>query len=304
MPRPICLALCAPIRWWTATTTSTNRPPPPPPGPSDPPLTAEQTLLHTAAELLCLLEGLRGVVLVQLHVGWDADTPAYGMYRPLVLTLLRQAAARKDVAVVASALPAAAGGAQKGLTAVLSADKDPFRQHARLLAGFGCQVRAMPCAKLACTCRGGEAHSPASTRTRACVRLPARLARSRGPLVKHPFIPCPLSPPPRPPSPPPLSPSLPRQAALEGASPYYKLLVGRVLGYKDEHVMHHVMVSCCQGRGGGGGRVVADARGEAGGGGEGSDKPVRDVLVGGCIAGRGAWQGTSCNVCRVGLHAA
>ena len=60
--------------------------------------------MYTAAELLCLLEGLRGVVLVQLYAGWDEAVPPYGPYKPLVLGLLRQAAARKDIAMLPSLL--------------------------------------------------------------------------------------------------------------------------------------------------------------------------------------------------------
>jgi hypothetical protein len=36
------------------------------------------------------------------------------------------------------------------------------------------------------------------------------------------------------------------QAALVAESPYYKLLIGRVLGYKEDNVLHHIKV-----RGGG-----------------------------------------------------
>lgn len=33
------------------------------------------------------------------------------------------------------------------------------------------------------------------------------------------------------------------QAALVADSPYYKLLIGRVLGYKEAHINHHIQVS-------------------------------------------------------------
>jgi hypothetical protein len=33
------------------------------------------------------------------------------------------------------------------------------------------------------------------------------------------------------------------QAALVAESPYYKLLIGRVLGYKEDNIVHHIRVS-------------------------------------------------------------
>lgn len=35
---------------------------------------------------------------------------------------------------------------------------------------------------------------------------------------------------------------MPLQAALVADSPFYKLLVGRVLGYKEENIWHHIQV--------------------------------------------------------------
>ncbi|KXZ53770.1 hypothetical protein GPECTOR_6g688 [Gonium pectorale] len=142
-------------------------------GPSDPQPSDEDRALYTAGELACLLEGQRGVVLLQLHVGWDDHDaiPPYGPYKPLVLRLLREALARPDVVSFASLAPvpgAPGGSASAGLTMVLSADKEPFRSWSAHLAGFGCQ------------------------------------------------------------------------AALEAQSPYYKLLVGRVLGYLPANIAHHI----------------------------------------------------------------
>jgi hypothetical protein len=34
------------------------------------------------------------------------------------------------------------------------------------------------------------------------------------------------------------------QAALVADSPYYKLLIGRMLGYREEHIRHHIQVGC------------------------------------------------------------
>ncbi|KAG2423065.1 hypothetical protein HXX76_015581 [Chlamydomonas incerta] len=146
-------------------------------GPGDPPLTPDQLALYTAAELACLAAGRRGVVLLQLHVGWQeaAAAPPYGPFKPLVLRLLRQllASPGKELQLVsfASAAPdpgSPAGKAAAGLSMVLCADKEPFRSWGAHLASFGCQ------------------------------------------------------------------------AALEAQSPYYKALIGRVLGYSSHNIAHHI----------------------------------------------------------------
>eukprot|EP00198_Chlamydomonas_reinhardtii_P014326 XP_001703663.1 predicted protein [Chlamydomonas reinhardtii] len=146
-------------------------------GPGEPPLTPDQLALYTAAELACLAAGRRGVVLLQLHVGWQqaAAAPPYGPFKPLVLRLLRQllASPGKELQLVsfASAAPdpsSPGGKSSAGLTMVLCADKEPFRSWGAHLAGFGCQ------------------------------------------------------------------------AALEAQSPYYKALIGRVLGYSPDNIAHHI----------------------------------------------------------------
>jgi hypothetical protein len=34
------------------------------------------------------------------------------------------------------------------------------------------------------------------------------------------------------------------QAALVADSPYYKVLIGRILGYAEPNIRHHILVSC------------------------------------------------------------
>ncbi|GLC60405.1 hypothetical protein PLESTB_001608700 [Pleodorina starrii] len=147
-------------------------------GPSDPPASDDARALFTAGELACLLEGRRGVVLLQLHVGWDAHdrVPPYGPYKPLSLRLLREALERPDIVSYCSSAPvpgaagaaAAAGNPAYGLTMVLCADKEPYRSWGAHVASFGCQ------------------------------------------------------------------------AALEAQSPYYKLLIGRILGYRPDNIAHYI----------------------------------------------------------------
>lgn len=105
-------------------------------GPNDPPLTELQTALLNAGELLSLLQGKRGVALVQLHVGWDAKA-GQPVLRPLTLTVLEQALAAPGVRVQLVPTP---GNPKLGLTAVVYADKEPWSSWAAFLAGFGCQV--------------------------------------------------------------------------------------------------------------------------------------------------------------------
>eukprot|EP00195_Chlamydomonas_chlamydogama_P007386 CAMPEP_0202904644 /NCGR_PEP_ID=MMETSP1392-20130828/30463_1 /ASSEMBLY_ACC=CAM_ASM_000868 /TAXON_ID=225041 /ORGANISM="Chlamydomonas chlamydogama, Strain SAG 11-48b" /LENGTH=321 /DNA_ID=CAMNT_0049592387 /DNA_START=167 /DNA_END=1135 /DNA_ORIENTATION=+ len=134
-------------------------------GPSDSPPSGVQYQMQSAGELLALLTGQRGVAMVQLHVGWDSGAPQ-PVHNPLVIPLLRQAVTNPDLCV---AMSSAQGGL--GLTAMLSAKKEPFKSWAAHLASFGAQ------------------------------------------------------------------------AALVADSPYYKLLIGRVLGYKEEHIIAHIQSS-------------------------------------------------------------
>ncbi|GLI67013.1 hypothetical protein VaNZ11_011109 [Volvox africanus] len=142
-------------------------------GPSDGPVSEDARAVFTAGEVAALMEGRRGVVLLQLHVGWEEHekVPPYGPYKPLVLRLLREALEQPDIVSYASSAPVpgtGAGNPTYGLTMILCADKEPFRSWGAHLASFGCQ------------------------------------------------------------------------AALEAQSPYYKVLIGHILGYRLENISHYV----------------------------------------------------------------
>ncbi|KXZ46398.1 hypothetical protein GPECTOR_44g73 [Gonium pectorale] len=101
---------------------------------------AEKTPLQsatlTAGELVSLMQGKRGVVIVQL---WNGFEPARGqpLYDPWVIPLLEAALATPGLRAVPSVAP---GGV--GLTAVVFADKEPWSVWGPHLASFGCQARA------------------------------------------------------------------------------------------------------------------------------------------------------------------
>jgi len=138
-------------------------------GPSDPAPTGLAYQLLNAGELLALCAGHRGMVMVQLYVGWGGKggaPPPQPVFNPYVATLAIQIAARKDTAVTMSQAP---GGL--GLTALIAADKDPYRSWAKYLAGINAQ------------------------------------------------------------------------AAVVADSPFYKLLIGRMLGYDEDNIRHHIKAS-------------------------------------------------------------
>ncbi len=58
---------------------------------------------QSAGELLALLAGARGLVMVQLYVGWDDSLPQL-CFHPFVVTLLARVAARKDLTITMSAV--------------------------------------------------------------------------------------------------------------------------------------------------------------------------------------------------------
>ncbi|KAK9830163.1 hypothetical protein WJX72_010083 [[Myrmecia] bisecta] len=139
-------------------------------GPNDPPLTDLQQVLQqaNAGELQSLLCGKRGVVMVQLYVGWDAADSATAvarqpLFRPLVGRLLQEALAHPGLKMIISTISDGLG-----LTAILYADKEPFASRAKHLASFGAQ------------------------------------------------------------------------AGLIAGSAYYQYLVGAILGYKPENIVHHI----------------------------------------------------------------
>ncbi|WIA16717.1 hypothetical protein OEZ85_013371 [Tetradesmus obliquus] len=134
-------------------------------GPSDPPLQGLQYQTLAAGEVESLLSRARGLVMVQLVVGWDAGVPQ-PVYNPLLLHSLGRALRDADVSIFMSK---AAGGL--GLTAILCAKAEPWRAWGAHLAGFGAQ------------------------------------------------------------------------AALVADSAYYKLLIGRMLGYKEGHIHAHIQAT-------------------------------------------------------------
>ena len=136
--------------------------------PNDPIPSSEQTALLSAGELSSFLQGLRGVLLVQLEMSVTPDLRVpLPLLRPFVLRLLQQAleAKKKGVVVLPSTAP---GGGAASL--VLAAKQQPFKAWGAKLAEIGVQ------------------------------------------------------------------------AALIADSPYYKLLVGKILGYKEENIIHHIEV--------------------------------------------------------------
>jgi hypothetical protein len=135
--------------------------------PNDPVPSSEQTALLSAGELSSFLQGLRGVLLVQLDMSVTPDLRVpLPLLRPFVLRLLQRAIeAKKGVVVLPSTAP---GGGAASL--VIAAKQPPFKAWGMKLAEIGVQ------------------------------------------------------------------------AALVADSPYYKLLVGTILGYKQENIVHHIEV--------------------------------------------------------------
>jgi len=136
--------------------------------PHDPMPTSEQTVLLSAGELSSFLQGLRGVLLVQLEMSVTPDIRVpLPLLRPFVLRLLQRVLeSKKGVVVLPSTAP---GGGAASL--VVATKQQPFKAWGARLAEIGVQ------------------------------------------------------------------------AALIADSPYYKLLVGRILGYKEENIVYHIEVS-------------------------------------------------------------
>jgi hypothetical protein len=105
--------------------------------PADGIRTEAQQLLSTAGELIALLEGLRGVCIVQLYNGWD---PSKGqpLYDPHVIPLLERALQHPDIKASVSAAPE-----DVGLSLVLYADKEPYNAWGPHLCSFGCQANTV-----------------------------------------------------------------------------------------------------------------------------------------------------------------
>lgn len=105
--------------------------------PGAPEKTPLQSCTLTAGELVSLLTGQRGVVIVQL---WNGFEPARGqpLYDPFVVHLVEAALRHPGIRAVTSVAP---GGV--GLTAVLYADREPWSAWGPHLASFGCQANAV-----------------------------------------------------------------------------------------------------------------------------------------------------------------
>jgi len=130
--------------------------------PGQAPFVGLEYQLQSAGELLALLSGARGLVMVQLHCGWDKEL-AQPVFNPFVTTLMARAAASPDLAITMSSIK---GG--MGLTALISARKGPWLPWAENMASFGAQ------------------------------------------------------------------------AALVAGSPFYQMLIGRMLGYKEKNILGYV----------------------------------------------------------------
>jgi hypothetical protein len=225
--------------------------------PGAPPLAGLASKTLCAGEIAALLLGARGVAMVQLHIGWagararnppanrqgccalsdpgtsprprkrrrrrhrwDRSVPT-PLHNPLALRGLRAALADPEVSAFVSRAP---GGL--GLSLILAARRAPFRQWGAHLASFGAQV-------------GGAGRAQGSSRWGFPPAAPPARGRGKAGLVSSPQTR--ERPPPRP----------PRQASLVADSPYYKLLIGRALGYSHENVLHHIRVGAaasCLGR--------------------------------------------------------
>eukprot|EP00466_Bigelowiella_natans_P009994 jgi/Bigna1/80027/fgenesh1_pg.67_\ len=134
--------------------------------PEDGAMTPLQSNLLSASELLALMNGLRGVVMIQLSALWGGDAENL-IYRPFVTTLLRKIAEdESSFAIFTSPAPE-----ELGLSAIICAPQQPYLNYAFHLASFGCQ------------------------------------------------------------------------ASVVAQSAYYKALVGSLLGYKRENIIHHILTN-------------------------------------------------------------
>jgi hypothetical protein len=129
-----------------------------------------------AGELISLSHGLRGMAMVQLWYGWGTN-PDDGLspqisYNPLVITLLKSIASNPELAITLSPAPSLPGSPCLGLTALITAKKDPWLSWAKHMGSFGAQ------------------------------------------------------------------------SAIVAESSYYKLLIGRMLGYSEDNIISHIRSTC------------------------------------------------------------
>ncbi|PNH03624.1 hypothetical protein TSOC_010301 [Tetrabaena socialis] len=153
-----------------------------------------------------IFPGKRGVVIVQL---WNGSDPYKGqpLYDPWVTDLLERALATPGVRSIASVAP---GGL--GLCAVLYADREPWNAWGPHLATFGCQVGG----------RTQEGRWYEVGHGTHCVYATPVAAASQRPPCPPTLIQC--------------------QANAVAGSAYYKVLVGKILGYSDENIYGYVRV--------------------------------------------------------------
>ncbi|EFJ46671.1 hypothetical protein VOLCADRAFT_92874 [Volvox carteri f. nagariensis] len=187
--------------------------------PGAPPKTDLQSLTLTAGELVSLMQGKRGVVIVQLWNGFDRSR-GQPLYDPWVVDLIEAALRTPGVRALPSVAP---GGV--GLTAVLFADKEPWSAWGPHLASFGCQPTAQP-QFVRGTLTPPYIAGVCSTRPWFVLTEPPS-----SPLGAVPRI----------------FPSHPRTAAQSSGaantvagSAYYKVLIGKILGYSDENIYGYV----------------------------------------------------------------
>jgi hypothetical protein len=103
-------------------------------GPGDSP-TELDTVLLTAGEILALLQGLRGIALVQTLLPLDMGGNNLPLLRPFVLTLLKLVVEDKDVVILPSMV-----GNRDAQSVILSAKSQPYKQWSSFLASIGVQA--------------------------------------------------------------------------------------------------------------------------------------------------------------------
>eukprot|EP00890_Picochlorum_soloecismus_P003236 jgi/Picsp_1/3913/NSC_01425-R1_protein len=103
-------------------------------GPGDSP-TELETVLLTAGEMLALLQGLRGIALVQTMLPLEMGGNNLPLLRPFVLTILKLSVEDKDVVIVPSTV-----GNRDARSVILSAKSQPHKQWSLFLASIGVQA--------------------------------------------------------------------------------------------------------------------------------------------------------------------
>jgi hypothetical protein len=133
-------------------------------GPDNRQPTSLEIAMQTTGELLAFVLGARGVMVVQLDVGYDLGSVRVPLLRPFVLQCLQEALIMKGVCVFPSVLDTKSTASSM----VLASKAQPYQSWGRHLAKLGVQ------------------------------------------------------------------------ASIVADSPYYKYLIGMILGYKEENIIHHI----------------------------------------------------------------